>query len=71
MSKLMAHILVGVITAAVLMILNETIVPENLYESEAFNHFMSVCYCLSIIIPCAIYFAKNKPGTNNKGERVE
>lgn len=65
----MAHILVGVLAAAVLMILNETIVPENLYESEAFNHFMSVCYCLSIIIPCAIYYLKTPRGTDNRGQR--
>ena len=66
MSKLIAHILVGVITAAVLMILNETIVPENLYESEAFHHFLSVCYFACIIVPCALYFIKMPPGTNTK-----
>ena len=70
MSKLIARILVGVIVAAVLMAINEFLVPESLYMNDAFNHFMSVCYFACIIVPCVIYFIKTPPGTNNKGERV-
>ena len=66
MSKLFAHILVGVIAAGALMLLNETVVPESLYESDSFNHFMSVCYFACIIVPCVIYYIKMPPGTNTK-----
>lgn len=71
MSKLMAHILVGVLVAAVLMFIKNMLLPESLRASEAFDTFISLCYVACIVVPCAIYFAKNKPGTNNKGDRVE
>ena len=69
MSKLIAHILVGAIIAGILLAVNEYLVPESLYMSDAFNHFMSVCYCLSIIIPCVIYYLKTPRGTDNRGQR--
>ena len=69
MSKLIAHILVGAIIAGILMAVNEFLIPESLYTSDAFNHFMSACYCLSIIIPCAIYYIKTPRGTDNRGQR--
>ena len=69
MSKLIAHILVGALIAGALMAVNEFLVPESLYTSDAFNHFMSACYCLSIIIPCVIYYLKTPRGTDNRGQR--
>jgi hypothetical protein len=66
MSKLIAHILVGITAAAGLVAINEFLVPEDLYMSDSFNHFMSVCYFACIIIPCVIYFIKMPPGTNTK-----
>ena len=69
MSKLIAHILVGALIAGALMAINEFLIPENLYMSDAFNHFMSACYCLSIIIPCVIYYLKTPRGTDNRGQR--
>jgi len=69
MSKLIAHILVGAIVAGILMLVNAFLVPENLYMSDSFNHFMSACYCLCIIIPCVIYYLKTPRGTDNRGQR--
>jgi hypothetical protein len=69
MSKLIAHIFVGMILVAILMTVNEFLVPESLYMSDAFNHFMTACYCLSIIIPCVIYYLKTPRGTDNRGQR--
>ena len=69
MSKLIAHSLVGAIIAGILMLVNAFLVPESLYMSDAFNHFMTACYCLSIIIPCVIYYLKTPRGTDNRGQR--
>ena len=69
MSKLIAHLLVGIAAAAALMILNATVFPESLHESEAFDRFISVCYVACIIVPCVIYYLKTPRGTDNRGQR--
>ena len=71
MSKIIARLIVGIIAAFVLKLISSLLLPVSLTESEAFDKFISLCYVACIVVPCAIYFAKAKPGTNNKGERVE
>jgi hypothetical protein len=67
MSKLIAHILVGVLAAAILMLINATIIPVSLRGSEKFDCFMSLCYVACIVVSCAIYYIKTPPGKDNRG----
>ena len=70
MSKIIARIIVGLLVAAALKLISSLLLPASLTESESFDTVISLCYAACIVVPCALYFAKAKPGTNNKGERV-
>ena len=70
MSKIIARIIVGLLVAATLKLISILLLPVSLTETTGFDTFLSVCYVACIVVPCAIYFVKAPPGTNNKGERV-
>lgn len=65
MNKLMPYIATGVLLSLALMLIN-AFVPVELYYNNTFNHFMSICYFLCIIIPCIIYYIKTPPGESTK-----
>jgi hypothetical protein len=70
MSKIIARIIVGLLVAVALKLISSLLLPTTITESESFDTVISLCYAACIIVPCAIYFIKTPPGTNNKGERV-
>lgn len=70
MSKIIARIIVGLLVAVALKLISILLLPVSLTETTGFDTFLSVCYVACIVVPCAIYFVKAPPGTNNKGERV-
>ena len=67
MSKLILRIFMGVIAASVLFLFNTFVIPESLSQDDRFNTFMNVCYLACIVVPCAIYYTKTPPGTDNRG----
>lgn len=71
MSKIIVRLIVGIIAAFVLKLISSLLLPASLTESEGFDKIISLCYVACIVVPCAIYFLHSKPGTNNKGERIE
>ncbi len=70
MSKIIARITVGLLVAVALKLISSLLLPTTITESESFDTVISLCYAACIIVPCAIYFIKTPPGTNNKGERM-
>lgn len=70
MSKIIARIIVGLLIAVALKLVSNMLLPASLTASTGFDTFLSICYMACIVIPCAIYFIKTPPGTNNKGERI-
>lgn len=70
MSKIIARIIVGLLVAVALKLISILLLPVSLTETTGFDTFLSVCYVACIVVPCAIYFVKAPPGTNNKGERA-
>lgn len=69
MSKVILRIFLGLIAASLLFLANKYLFPADLTQNESFETLISVGYLACIVIPCAIYFLRNPPGTNNKGER--
>ena len=70
MSKIIARIIVGLLVAVALKLISILLLPVSLTETTGFDTFLSVCYVACIVVPCAIYFVKAPPGTNNTGERA-
>ena len=69
MSKIIARIIVGLLIAVALKLISTLLLPETLTASDGFNSFISLCYVACIVVPCAIYFVKAPPGTDNRGQR--
>jgi len=62
MSKLLSYLIPGIAVAALLVIINETLVPASLHNADWFNTLMAILSLVCIITPCIIYFVKTPPG---------
>ena len=67
MSKIIAHILVGIVAAALLKIASVYFVPTSIQEMTEFDAVVSLCCIACVIISCAIYYIKAPPGKDNRG----
>ena len=67
MSKIIAHILVGIIAAALLKIISIYLFPASFNEFEEFDALVSLACFACIIISCARYYIKMPPGKDNRG----
>lgn len=62
MSKLLSYLIPGIAFAALLVLVNETLVPATLHKAGWFNNLMAILCLISLIVPCVIYFVKTPPG---------
>ncbi len=67
MSKIIAHILVGIVAAALLKIASIYLVPAGIQELEEFDAVVSLCCVACVVVSCAIYYIKMPPGKDNRG----
>ena len=67
MSKIIAHILVGIVAATLLKVASIYLTPASIQEFEEFDAIVSLACFACVIASCAFYYIKMPPGKDNRG----